>query len=179
VVHSPTDTPASLGDRRIANQVKRVSYRIRSRDLQDLLQQVYLELLQVLGADFRERIGFLGSEGFQLSYENAVLVRCVDRVARRFQRVKSVQSIDQLKEDRGYTPVDPQSCKDGSLLRMMILLELQRDLLDPREQSILQLRLAEVPLDETLRRLGLGRTKYYQLRRELFGKLARLLRGDD
>lgn len=179
MVQRLTDTRTSLGDQRIAHQVKLASYRIKPQDQPDLFQQVNVELREDLGEDYREKIGFSSEGNFKSTYEFVVLARCVDRVCKRIKRSKRHQSIDHLKEDQGYIPVDLRSCRDSFLVRMTTLLALLRDGLEPTERLMLELLQAETPQDEIMRQLGLRRTKFFQLKKEVFGKIAELLLSED
>jgi len=174
-----TDTRTLLGDQRIAHQVKIASHRIKPQDRSDLFQQVNVELCESLDVDYREKLGSPSNGDFKSTDEYLVLSRCVDRVCKRIKRSKRHQSIDELKEGRGYIPVDLRSCRDPTLIRMTTLLALQRENLEPKERLMLELLQAETPHDEIMCRLGVGRTKFFQLKKEVFGKIADLLLSED
>jgi hypothetical protein len=178
VFRSLTDSAASLGEQRIAKQVNRVSWRFRLQDRPDLFQESNAELCEELGWDYREKIGTPTDDAFEASDECKILIRCVDRVCKRFTRSRNHSSIDQLKENRGYTPVDPRSCVGFHNRMMVVLLRLHLDSLEPTERLMLELLQAGVPHDEIMDQLGLGRTKFYELKKEVFGRIADLLLGD-
>lgn len=174
-----TDTRTSLGDQRIAHQVKIASYRIKPQDRPDLFQQVNVELCKDLGEEYREKIGSATNGDFRSADEYVVLARCVDRICKRIKRSKRHQSIDQLREDRGYIPVDLRSCRGSFSIRMTTLLALHRDGLEPTERLMLSLLQADTPHDEIMRQLGMGRSKFFRLKKEVFGKIADLLLSND
>jgi hypothetical protein len=177
VITAPNPT-ASLGDQRIAEATKNVSWRVKFQDRTDLFQAVNLELCEELGEDYREKISSPTDDVFKTTDEYKNLIRCVDRVRKRFTRSKNHQSIDRLKEDGGFTPVDPRSCMNSHDTLMVALLRLHLDSLEPTERLMLELLRDDVPHDEIMILLGMGRTKFYKLKKEVFGKLADLLLGD-
>jgi hypothetical protein len=175
-----TEVRATLGDQRIARQVNLAAHRIKGQDRPDLSQQVNVELCKDLGENYREKIGATtSSSDFKQTDEHRILVRCVDRVCKRIKRSKQHKSIDQLREDQGFIPIDPRSTKSASLTRMITLLAIQRDELGAKERLMLDLLLAETPHDEIARQLGMGRTKFFQLKREVFDEIATRLLSDD
>jgi len=173
------EVSASLGDLRITRQIRKASRRINPQDEPDLSQGVHGELLEEFGDKYREILGSPCDSYFASTHEYKVLDWCVDRVRKRLVRVKRPQSLDQLKEQGNYVPVDPRSCKAASSGRMTTLLALQRDRLTVEERRMLELLLAEVPLIEIMHELGMGRTNFFTFKRKVFEEIAHVLLRDD
>jgi hypothetical protein len=118
-------------------------------------------------------------ERFKQTGEYRVLVRCVDRVCKRFKRSKRHKSLDELKERQGFVPVDPGSIRSNFYVKLKTLLDIQRDGLGYEERLMLDLLRAETPHDEIARRLGMGRTKFFKFKKMVLKKIAAQLLCDD
>ena len=162
------DAKASLGDQRIAIQVKRAERRLRPQDRMDLLQEIHAQLLASLGKDYLAEIGAGGPDAID------ELTRCVGRVCKRLQRAKRHLSTDQLEKSHNFVPTDPASARGDSIVRKVSLTALVIESLGPEEKLVMD-ALRE---GKSHKQINMGRTKFSQLKKKVFNLIASQLVDD-
>jgi hypothetical protein len=176
---APIVNSSSLGEQQIATQTKNASWNLRHHDREDVHQTVHVELCEELGPYYRERIGdALTTSEFWTTDEYRTLVRCVDRVSKRMKRAKRHPSLDRLKETQNFDYPDQAMSGGAVIVGDTLQLAIKLGQLNDKEVKMLDLLRQELPQEQIWAQLGMGRSRFYEFKKRVFGKLASQFHDD-